>query len=222
LEYRGRADEQVKLHGFRIELGEIEAALLAQAGVGQAAVAVRGERLVAYVVAGKDEPPDPRAWAAGLARRLPGYMLPGAYVVVEGLPRSPSGKVERKRLPAPEIEAGGRAPATPTEAALAGLVGELLGVEGVGVEASFFELGGHSLLATQLVGRVRERLGVELPLVALFEHPTLAALAAWIDQNNPSRTVQEDLIAETLREVESLSAEEIARMISQKPEPEPS
>jgi acyl carrier protein len=100
-------------------------------------------------------------------------------------------------------------------------VGELLGVEQVGVADHFFELGGHSLLATQLVSRVRETFGVDLPLLALFEHPTVEGLAAWLDQNTPAGTGHLDVIAETLRQVEGLSPEEIARMIPQNPVPEP-
>ncbi len=189
LEYFGRTDFQVKVRGFRIELGEVETALRAQPGVRDAVAVVRedapGERrLVGYVVAEEGG-----AWEgtaglrARLRERLPEYMVPGAVVALDGLPLLDSGKVDRRRLPAPEWSAASAyvAPRTATEEIVAGIWAEVLGVERVGVEESFFELGGHSLLATRVISRVREELGVELPLRAMFEAPTVAALVEHVE-----------------------------------------
>ncbi|HEX7241008.1 MAG TPA: amino acid adenylation domain-containing protein, partial [Longimicrobiaceae bacterium] len=187
LEFLGRVDEQVKLRGLRIEPGEIEAALLEHPGVRAAAVVVRedapGRRmLVGYVVAanGALSLADVRDRAR---RRLPEYMVPGAVVELEALPLTPAGKLDRRALPAPSGagEEAYAAPRTPTEEILAGIFAEVLGAERVGAHDDFFELGGHSLLATRVVSRVREALGVEPPLRALFEAPTVARLAERVD-----------------------------------------
>jgi amino acid adenylation domain-containing protein len=182
LEFLGRIDTQVKVRGFRIELGEIEAVLSAHPEVDEAVVLARedrpGERrLVAYVVGG------PRENLKGYLReRLPDYMVPTAIVSLTVLPLTNHGKVDRAALPAPdsgEDETVRAAPRTAAEELMVGLWSQLLGVavERIGVEASFFDLGGHSLLATRLVSRVREAFGVELPLLAVFETPTVAGLA---------------------------------------------
>ncbi len=181
LEFIGRLDEQVKIRGFRIEPGEIESVLSAHPAVREARVLVRdgagGERqLVAYVAA--DAGVD--ALRAHLLRTLPEYMVPAAFAVVERLPLTPNGKLDVRALPAPALaagEAGHVAPRTPVEEVLAAVWAEVLGVERVGVHDGFFELGGHSLLATRIVSRVREALGVELPLRAFFDAPTVAGLA---------------------------------------------
>ncbi|MFL5385473.1 MAG: amino acid adenylation domain-containing protein [Longimicrobiaceae bacterium] len=183
IECLGRLDEQVKIRGFRIEPGEVEAALLRLPGVRGARVLAReaptGERrLVAYLAA--DEPEAVRAPAlrAHLRARLPEHMVPGAFVVLAALPLTPGGKVDRGALPAPRWEPGEAyvPPRTPAEEILAGIWAEVLGVERVGVHDSFFELGGHSLLATRVLSRVRRAFGAEVPLRALFEHPTVAGL----------------------------------------------
>ncbi len=180
-------DEQVKLRGLRIEPGEVEAALLEHPGVRAAAVVVRedapGRRmLVGYVVAanGALSVTEVRDRAR---RRLPEYMVPGAVVELEALPLTPAGKLDRRALPAPSGvgEEAYAAPRTPTEEVVAGIFAEVLGAERVGAHDDFFELGGHSLLATRVVSRVREALGVELPLRALFEAPTVARLAERVD-----------------------------------------
>ncbi|MET0398145.1 MAG: condensation domain-containing protein, partial [Longimicrobiaceae bacterium] len=185
LEFVGRVDEQVKVRGFRIEPGEIEAVLCAHAEVREARVIVRedapGEqRLVAYIVGGADA----EALRDHLRRSLPEYMVPGGFVAMESLPLTPNGKLDVKALPAPEYGAGEDryvAPRTPAEEVLAGIWSEVLGTERVGVEEGFFELGGHSLLATQVVSRARQAFGVEVPLRALFETPTVAGLAERIE-----------------------------------------
>ncbi|HEX5760247.1 MAG TPA: amino acid adenylation domain-containing protein [Thermoanaerobaculia bacterium] len=186
LEFLGRLDHQVKVRGFRIELEEIETLLAAQPGVREAVVVVYGEgserRLVAYVapaVAGAGEELV-SALRAALARRLPDYMVPGAFVLLPELPRTPSRKVDRKALPAPDTavgEASHAPPRDPLEELLAGIWSDLLRRPRVGARDDFFALGGHSLLATQVISRVRDALGVELPLRKLFETPTVEGLA---------------------------------------------
>ncbi|RKH61617.1 non-ribosomal peptide synthetase, partial [Corallococcus llansteffanensis] len=188
VEYLGRADFQVKLRGLRIELGEIEAALEQHPGVRQAVVVAWGDadkRLVAYVArASGAEGVDAEALRTRLRDKLPEYMVPAAFVVLPALPLTPSGKVDRKALPAPEAVASTVehvAPRTPTEEKLAGLWAELLQVSPVGAQDHFFERGGHSLLATRLVSRMRAAFGVELPLRTVFEAPVLEALARHVD-----------------------------------------
>jgi amino acid adenylation domain-containing protein len=184
IEYLGRLDNQVKVRGHRIELGEIESVLGEHGAVGGAAVLVRedrpgDQRLVAYVVSEPGSPPAPgelREWAG---RSLPEYMVPATVVLLDAFPLSPNGKVDRKALPAPAVEAAvaGRSPRTLREQVLCELFAEALGREVVGVDDSFFELGGHSMLAPRLITRVRAVLGVELSVRTLFTAPTPAGLA---------------------------------------------
>jgi amino acid adenylation domain-containing protein len=185
LEFLGRVDFQVKLRGFRIELGEIEAALRSHPHVGGAVALVHQEagdaRLVAYVVPrAPDAPPAGTELRAFLRERLPEYMVPSAFIALDALPLTPSGKIDRRALSAPDAKPEARAfvpPRTPREQALAEIWREVLRTERVGLEDDFFELGGHSILATQVLSRVRRELGVELPLRAMFEAPTVRALA---------------------------------------------
>ncbi|MER6961682.1 amino acid adenylation domain-containing protein [Streptomyces sp. NPDC000618] len=184
LEFVGRADEQVKVRGFRVEPGEIESVLAAHPAVGRAVVTVCEERLVGYVVPERSTAaPQSGALLAFLRDRLPEHLVPSAVVLLEALPLTPNGKLDKAALPDPGFasETHGRAPRTPREQLLAGLFGELLGVERVGLDDSFFDLGGHSLLATRLVSRVRAVLGTELALRTLFETPTVSGLAAALD-----------------------------------------
>ena len=188
LEYRGRVDQQVKIRGHRVEPGEVQAALGGHPGVRQSAVVPRMEagepRLVAYVVLAADAPPSAAELREHLRARLPEHLVPAAFVLLDALPLTPNGKLDRRALPAPEYapEAGFTAPRTPAEELLAAIFAEVLGAERVGVEDGFFELGGHSLLATRVVSRVRQSFGIELPLRALFEHPTVAALAEQVEE----------------------------------------
>jgi acyl carrier protein len=191
LEYVGRGDGQVKLRGYRVELGEVEAALLGHEEVREAAAAVHeagggDRRLVAYVVAegGAGEEGAGR-WREYLRERLPEYMIPSAFVLLDALPLTPNGKLDRKALPEPGPALGGAAyaaPRTDTEEVLAGIWSEVLGASRVGVTDDFFALGGHSLLATQVASRVREVFGVEVPLRRLFEYPTVEGLAAEVER----------------------------------------
>jgi natural product biosynthesis luciferase-like monooxygenase protein/amino acid adenylation domain-containing protein/FkbM family methyltransferase len=186
LEYLGRTDFQVKVRGFRIELGEIEVALRAHPAIQDAVALVREDapgdrRIVAYFVAeeGRQAPAaaEARAW---LKARLPEYMVPGAFVVLDALPRTPNGKLDRAALPAPERagDAGAYlAPRTAEEEIVAGIFADVLDATGVGATDDFFARGGHSLLAARVVSRVRQSFGVDLPLRALFEAPTPAELA---------------------------------------------
>ena len=186
LVFCGRVDDQVKIRGFRVELGEVEAVLAACPGVAQAAAAVRGDAgeksIVGYLVpaAGRDGGGLPAAARQFAASRLPGHMVPSAVVVLGGLPLTPSGKLDRAALPAPDHAAAGagRAPASVAEELLCGLFAGVLGVDRAGPDDDFFALGGHSLLAVRLASRIRAVLGVEAEIGAVFEAPTPAGLAA--------------------------------------------
>ncbi|MGW0934575.1 non-ribosomal peptide synthase/polyketide synthase [Streptomyces sp. NPDC002666] len=179
LEYVGRSDDQVKVRGFRIEPGEVEAALAEHPGVSRAAVLAQDDRLIGYVAVRAGSAVRPAELAAHLRDRVPDYLVPSAFVLLEVLPLTPNGKLDRAALPAPgsvTMEAG-RAPRTPQEQVLCELFAEVLRLPKVGVDDDFFDLGGHSLLATRLAARVRSVLGVELGLRALFQTPTVAGLA---------------------------------------------
>ncbi|HKT26875.1 non-ribosomal peptide synthetase [Dyella sp.] len=202
LEFLGRCDDQVKLRGFRIELGEIEQQLSELPDVQAAAVMLRedapGEkRLVAYVVPAQEREQDDAAIAAacrtGLSQRLPEYMVPNAFVVLKTLPLTVNGKVDRKALPAPDpmqtqSDAAYVAPRTPVEQTMVEIWADVLGLGKVGVFDDFFELGGQSLLATQMMSRIKRALHVELPLRAVFEASTVAALAAKVEHADISAT----------------------------------
>ncbi|WP_073450319.1 non-ribosomal peptide synthetase [Streptomyces yunnanensis] len=191
LAFCGRADDQVKIRGFRIEPGEVETVLCDHPEVSHAVVVAREDqpgdkRLVAYVVPEGPEP-DTAALRSWLQGRLPEFMVPSAVLTIAQIPLTANGKLDRQALPAPDFSAaaaaGSRAPRTPREEVLYGLFAEVLGVERFGVSDSFFELGGHSLLATRLASRVRSALGVELPVRTVFETPTVAGLATWLEHS---------------------------------------
>jgi thioesterase domain-containing protein len=189
IEFAGRADEQVKIRGSRIELGEIEACLMQHPGVRRAVVAAREDtpgqkRLVGYVTAREPQrPPNLRSLRIHVQGTLPEYMVPSAFVMLDEMPLTPNGKLDRKALPAPSTAAGAllaegyEAPQGEIEQALAAIWQELLMVERIGRYDNFFELGGHSLLAVKLSVMVRERFGKVLPLATLVARGTIASLA---------------------------------------------
>jgi acyl carrier protein len=226
---RGRIDQQVKIRGVRIEPGEIEALLSQHAAVAAAAVIGReaapgGDKyLVAYIV--------PTAEAAAgsdlisgsalrefLRQKLPAYMLPAVFVRLAALPLTPNGKIDRQALPVPEqtratLDTAGTPPRTPVEAEVARIWAEVLGIDDVGVHDNFFELGGHSLLAAQVIYRLREVFLVELPLPSLFEAPTVAGVAAVVEQARGDRAEQAS-IARALAALDQLAADDVHRRLA--------
>jgi amino acid adenylation domain-containing protein/thioester reductase-like protein len=185
IQFLGRLDEQVKIRGFRVEPGEVEAQLARHPAVQEAAVVVQGEgsdrRLVGYFVSEQALAPD--ELREQLRQELPDYMVPAVLVRLDALPLTPSGKVHRAALPAPQLEPlAATAPRNAVEEIVAGIWIEILGVPRVDIHADFFALGGHSLAATRLVYALRTALGVELPLRTLFANPTVAGLAAAVGE----------------------------------------
>ncbi len=189
IEFLGRIDHQVKIRGYRVELGEIEAALNKQPGVRESVVVAREQspgqkQLVAYVVPAKSGDTNASNLRADLKQQLPDYMVPAAFVFLEKLPLTPSGKVDRKSLPSPSEAQTAAAPVNPNERPwlpiqfqLVQIWEELLGLRPVGIRDNFFELGGHSLLAVKLIDRIEEVTGKKLPVTTLFEHATITELA---------------------------------------------
>ncbi|MFI2234627.1 amino acid adenylation domain-containing protein, partial [Nocardia testacea] len=189
LEYLGRTDFQVKLRGLRIELGEIESALTEVDAVAQAVVVLRGDartgdQLVGYVVPAAGAAVDTDALRAALSGRLPSYMVPAAFVVLDAFPLNASGKLDRRALPEPVFAAKAfRAPSTPIEEIVAATFADVLGVERVGADDDFFELGGNSLVGMQVAARIGAALGTQVAVRALFEAPTVAALALRVEES---------------------------------------
>jgi amino acid adenylation domain-containing protein len=191
IEFLGRIDHQVKVRGNRIELGEIESILGQHPNVREVVVTAREDvpgdkRLFAYVVPNQEQATTPRDLRHFLKDKLPNYMMPSAFVVLDKLPRTPNGKVDRRALPVPDkarpdLEETFVAPRTPVEEVLVGIWAEVLRLDKVGVQDNFFELGGHSLLATQVISRVRDAFSVELSLYSLFEAPTISSLGEKIE-----------------------------------------
>ncbi|HEY9829956.1 MAG TPA: amino acid adenylation domain-containing protein [Stenomitos sp.] len=191
IEYLGRIDHQVKIRGFRIELGEIEAVLTQHPHVRETVVIAREDvpgdkRLVAYVVLARKDTSVLSDVRQFLKQKLPTYMMPAAFVMLEALPLTPNRKVDRKALPVPnqirpDIEEPFVAPRTAIEQQLADIWQQVLGLEKVGIYDNFLDLGGHSLLATQIISRIREAFRIEVPLDSLLEEPTIAKQAEWIE-----------------------------------------
>jgi amino acid adenylation domain-containing protein len=193
IEYLGRLDQQVRIRGYRIEPGEIVAALNRYPAVHASHVAAREQgtgdkRLVAYVVPAPGEEPTAAALQEFLGISLPDYMVPTTFVRIAALPLTPNGKIDTAALPEPDATNDMRAaattaePLTPMQERLAAIVAGVLGVEHVGIDDDFFMMGGHSLLGVQLISRIRDNFGVTLPLLSLFEAPTVAELAVEIER----------------------------------------
>jgi amino acid adenylation domain-containing protein len=185
IEFLGRVDHQVKIRGFRVELGEIEAALKQHASVKEAVVLYENERLIAYAQLRMEGEVGARDLRAYLKERLPEYMASVVFMEMAEFPLTPNGKINRRALPAVETisvqDAEYEAPRTPVEELLSGLWANVLRVDRVGINDNFFELGGHSLLAIQLISRIRDAFGLELPLIDLFEHRTISELAQSVE-----------------------------------------
>ncbi|HSF42928.1 MAG TPA: amino acid adenylation domain-containing protein [Thermoanaerobaculia bacterium] len=233
IDFLGRADHQVKVRGLRIELGEIEARLELHPGIDRAVAVLRedapGHRhLAAYFTGGESlTDAELRLW---LRQDLPDSMVPAAFVRLEAFPLSAHGKVDRGRLPAPRaaLERELVAPRTPLEESLARIWGELLRLDRVGIRDNFFELGGHSLLALQLAARIRQAVGVEIPVRALFEHPTIEELAPVLERTVPPEPATPEPVlragrrgggrdlGQLLTEVSRLSPEEVRRRLAER------
>ena len=217
LEYRGRADGQVKVRGFRIELGEVESALGAEAGVASCAVSAVGEgperRLVAYVVPNSSVALDASALRSAIGRTLPDYMVPTALVMLDALPLTSSGKLDRNALPEPEPPRSTvpfASPASEAERAIAAVWQECLRLNRVGLDDNFFDLGGHSLLAVQVQGRLREALGQEVSLLDLFTYPTVRSFARSIAENGSAgEAALQAAVARAARQRSALTARRI-------------
>ncbi len=205
IEYLGRVDNQVKVRGYRIELGEIEAVLASCPEVQSCVVLAREDRpgdkqLVAYFVAREGKPSEVEELRDFLKGGLPEYMIPAKFIHLDSFPLTPNGKIDRKALPAPSREEtrpdrGSAQPRTSTEAALAAIWMELFKLENIGIHDDFFDLGGHSLLAIRVMARIRDSLGIDLPVLNLFENPTIASLAACLTKaglkDAPAREFEE-------------------------------
>ena len=208
--FMGRSDQQIKIRGYRIELGEIEAVISQHTEVLQVAVsasesALGEKRLVAYIVPRPEAEMTLSSLREPLSERLPEYMVPSSFVLLEALPLTPNGKVDRRALPAPETANTMRdddfvAATTPTEKRVTEIVTSLMGLEKISIDDNFFMLGGHSLLGTQIIARVADTFGVKLALRTLFDTPTIRDLSAEIEQR-----IIEDLM--------TMSDEEAKRML---------
>jgi len=224
LVHTGRKDLQVKIRGYRVEVHEIEKALLGFSEIKQAIVVGRedrpgDQRLVAYLVSNRQLGPSVRELRGFLGDQLPDYMLPSAFVILDALPLSPSGKVDRHALPAPdqrrpELQTSFVAARTPVEESLAGIWREVLCLDAVGIHDNFLELGGNSLLATQVISRVLDRFQLELPLRSLFdEASTIADTAVVITQNLAEMAGHEEM-DRILTELEGLSGKEVRSQLN--------
>jgi acyl carrier protein len=205
IDFLGRVDHQVKLRGHRVELGEIEAALMQHSDVRQAVIALRADnpddpQLVAYIVPAGSEAPAPNSLRDFLRQKLPEHMVPAVYMPLDKLPLTPNGKVDRKALPAPEgsrVKAEGLfvAPAGGVEQQVAAIWKEILHVDEIGVDDNFFDFGGHSLQVVQVQNRLRETLGVDVPVLKLFQFPTIRALAKFIGEQNSATSASDSFRA---------------------------
>lgn len=224
LEHLGRKDWQVKMHGRWIELGKIEASLLALDCIKDAVVMVQEDqagrqRLVAYLVPAKEPLPAPDTLRGFLQKTLPAFMIPSLFVPLETLPRTATGKVNRRTLPVPgtrrpELRTLYVAPQTPLEETLAAIWAEVLGLNPIGIHDHFLDVGGNSLLAMQIISRIIHTFRVDLPVRALFEAPTVADMAVIITQYQTHQQAGQEEMARMLTELEALSEEEVQSHLS--------
>ncbi|HEY6807137.1 MAG TPA: amino acid adenylation domain-containing protein [Pyrinomonadaceae bacterium] len=223
IDYLGRVDHQVKVRGYRIELSEVEAALRDHPAVKECVVvadnSIPGDvRLVAYLVSNLASELSVTELRRHLARKLPGYMIPAVFVTLEEMPLTPSGKIARRKLPAPtqerpELESSFVAPQTAVEERLAEIWVQVLQVDRVGIDDNFFEMGGHSLLATQVISRIQVGFGVELALRDFFTAPTIRNLAERVDEATLS-SADEDKLDELLDQLDGLDETQAELMIA--------
>jgi surfactin family lipopeptide synthetase A len=223
IDYLGRIDHQVKIRGFRVELGEIETVLAAHPAVRELVVMAREDlpgdkRLVAYIVPEDEQRITASELRNFLRDKLPDYMLPAVFVMLDELPLNPNRKVDRRALPAPDhsrpdVQTAFIAPRTGAEELVADIWAGVLGLEQVGVADNFFELGGHSMLATQVVSRVREVFRVDLQLRSLFQQPTVEGLVHELGKLWGADEIVEE-IAETFKQVDKLTVEEVRDMLA--------
>lgn len=225
IEFLGRVDDQVKIRGYRIELGEIEAVLGQHPAIQELIVTSREDtpgdkRLVAYVVLKGKTVSGTQELRAHVSQKLPDYMVPSAFVFLESLPRTPIGKVDLERLPAPdakrhELDVRYSAPRNSVEEVLATIWAQVLNLDHVGIEDNFFELGGHSILVIQIASRVRDIFKVELPLRDIFAKPTVSGLAESLRENSKHGAKIEKM-ADLLLQVERLSENEVEQLLDER------
>jgi amino acid adenylation domain-containing protein len=225
IEFLGRADDQVKIRGFRIELGEISSQLKSHPDVTQTLVTTHevapGDiRLIAYVQNKHDHSISIKELREFLEHRLPGYMVPNLFIILDNIPLLPNGKINRKALPHPDfseriMDTKYQAPGSFTEKLVARFWGEVLGINNIGLKDNFFELGGHSLLATKIVSRIREVYKVELPFKVFFQEPTVEKVSNYIN-NQDVTNGRSEKISEILLKIKSMSDEEIQEAIRNK------
>jgi acyl carrier protein len=218
----GRKDFQIKIRGSRVEVAEIEKALIDLSSIREAVVAARedrsgGQRLVAYVVPEELPAPTITTLRRALAETLPDYMIPSAYVFLDALPLTATGKIDRPSLPdpgtaRPELDNPFVAPRGPIEETLAEIWSDMLGLEQVGINDNFFELGGHSLIATQIISRLLPMLQIELPLRSVFATPTVAGMAEFIVQSKAEKEKNED-VQHILSKLEAMSDEQARQLL---------
>ena len=231
IEYIGRVDSQIKLRGLRIELGEIEFHLRQYPGIAEAVVVVRrfgdfDERLVAYIVPeDPDQSPDTSAISALLGEKLPNYMVPSAFATLASLPLTPSGKLDRKRLPEPTVSRASEAlgPVTDIERELLGFWRKFLKTDAVGVEDDFFAAGGHSILGTQMINSISRHYHLHLPIRLLFEKPTVKALAkalsefedeAWLEESKTAASLLMSSNRRLLQTLDELSEDDLDELLA--------
>jgi surfactin family lipopeptide synthetase C len=227
LEHLGRKDFQTKVRGYRVEVAEIEMALLEVPGINESVVLARANErqeveLVAYVVAESAQVPGLGKLRAFLKEKLPEYMVPTTYVLLEAMPLTPTGKIDRRTLSTlgptrRELEINFVAPRTIIEKEIAGIWAEVLNLDSVAVHDNFFDLGGHSLAATRVISQVIKHFQVDLPLKSLFESPTVAEMARLITEHRAEKLSEHELQS-ILKDLESMSDDQAQGLLSEQGE----